>query len=43
MVPERVLESDENIDYEVESSSANDGGFDRDVGSDCDSGICPVR
>jgi dCTP deaminase len=24
-------------------SAANDGGFDRDVGSDCDSGLCPVR
>ena len=26
-----------------ENAAANDGGFDRDVGSDCNSGACPVR
>ena len=27
-----------------ENAAANDGGFDRDVGSDCEGdGICPVR
>lgn len=33
-----------NIEMTInENSAANDGGFDREVGSDCDSGACPVR
>lgn len=33
-----------NLELEVkENTAANDGGFDRDVGSDCDAGLCPVR
>jgi len=45
MVPERVLESDEQVDYSVDDSTVgNDGGFDREVGSSCEGdGICPVR
>ena len=33
-----------NIEMTInENAAANDGGFDRDVGSDCKSGACPVR
>ena len=33
-----------NIEMTInENAAANDGGFDRDVGSDCNSGACPVR
>lgn len=33
-----------NLELKVkENAAANDGGFDRDVGSDCDAGLCPVR
>lgn len=43
MVPERVLDNADGVDFTISESIGNDGGFDRDVGSDCDSGICPVR
>jgi len=43
MVPVRVLDNDEKVGFTISESTGNDGGFDRDVGSDCDSGICPVR
>jgi dCTP deaminase len=33
-----------NIEMTInENAAANEGGFDRDVGSDCESGACPVR
>lgn len=43
MVPKRVLDNTDGVAFTISESVGNDGGFDRDVGSDCDSGICPVR
>ena len=44
MVPERVLENDEQVDYSVDDSTVgNDGGFDRQVDPECSTGSCPVR
>ena len=44
MVPQRILENRQPKNkIENEKKVSVDGGFDRDVGSDCDSGGCPVR
>jgi len=46
MIPEKILANHEikNNKFETKEHEVGpDGGFDRDVGGDCDSGLCPVR
>jgi hypothetical protein len=46
MIPEKILESENksNINSEAEENNiGSDGGFDREVDPDCDSGLCGAR
>ena len=46
MVPEKILESREKSNNESETEANKvglDGGFDREVDPDCESGICGAR
>lgn len=43
MVPERVLDKDQSASFAISESVGPDGGFDREVDPDCESGICGAR
>jgi DNA-directed RNA polymerase subunit RPC12/RpoP len=43
MVPVRVLDKDKKTDFTISESVGADGGFDREVDPDCESGICGAR
>ena len=46
MVPEKILENREEVKNNSETEEnkiGSDGGFDREVDPDCESGICGVR
>lgn len=47
MVPVRVLNKGEKTDFTISESVGNevgpDGGYDREVDPDCESGICGAR
>jgi hypothetical protein len=44
MIPEKVLKNDKDQGTAVEENKvASDGGFDREVDPDCESGICGAR
>jgi len=42
LVPKEVLGKGK-VETKIDVSVSVDGGFDRDVGSDCEGGVCPVR